>query len=112
MWLAQLLTSTLISNAFIPDPQRSFEKAKTVIIDFVIGNDVPLFEVIRDENGQAVQVDIDYRMTLLQVHHAAKANLTGDEYQIYAELMMPKPACEHLTIEYIPTRGYLKAVNE
>ena len=81
-----------------------------MIIDFVIGNDTPLFEVIRDESGGAVQVDIDYRMTLLQIHHAAKAQLTDSEYRIYAEVMMPKPACEHLTIKYTATRGYLKAI--
>ena len=82
-----------------------------MIIDFVVnGEKPPLFDVIRDDEGKVVQIDIDYRMTLLQVHCAAKAQLSDSEYRIYAEVMMPKPACEHLTIEYTATRGYLKAV--
>ncbi len=83
-----------------------------MIVDFVIGSKTPEFEVMRDGAGDAFQVNIDYRMTLLQVHHAAKAKLSDSEYQIYAEVMMPKPACEHLTIEYTATRGYLRAVAE
>ena len=75
-----------------------------MIIDFVISSNTPEFEVLRDEAGDAFQVNIDYRMTLLQVHHAAKAQLSDSEYRIYAEVMMPKPACKHLTIEYTATR--------
>lgn len=90
--------------------QLSSKRGGKVIIDFVIGNDAPLFEVIRDENGRAVQVDIDYRLTLLQVHHEAKSQLTDSEYLNYSEIMQPKPACQHLPSDHVETRGYLKGV--
>ena len=83
-----------------------------MIIDFVIGSNTPKIEVLRDEAGDAFQVNIDYRLTLLQVHHAAKSQLSDSEYRVYSEVMMPKPACKHLTIEYTATRGYLRAVSE
>ena len=81
-----------------------------MFIEFVIGDDEPSFNVIRNENGTVHTVEIDYRLTLLQLHLLSKKHLSVDELVSYCELMQPKAACTHLEPGAVQTRGYLKAI--
>ena len=81
-----------------------------MFIEFVYGEDDPLFNVVRNEDGSAHTVQINYMATLLQIHLLSKKHLSCAEYVDYCELMQPKPACTHLEPGEVQTRGYLKAI--
>lgn len=77
-------------------------------IDFVIQDGEPEFRVIRNEQGAVTKIELDYQLTLLQIHCLSRRLLSPDEFAIYGALMMPKPPCIHMGADYIATQGYIK----
>lgn len=78
-------------------------------IDFVIRDGNPEFTVIRNEEGIVTKIELDYQLTLLQVHCSSRKLLSPEEFAIYGLIMMPKPACTHMGADYKATHGYIKA---
>lgn len=81
-----------------------------MFIEFTYGNEEPFFNVIRSSSGEIKRIEIDYSLTLFELHHRSHEMLSVDEYASYCELMQPKPACTHLEPGAVQTRGYLKAI--
>jgi hypothetical protein len=77
-------------------------------IDFVIGSENPGVEVLRDDFGKVLHMNIDYQLTLLQLHHSVKSQLSATEYELYEQIMTPKAKCDHLPDDHRPTQGYIK----
>ena len=69
----------------------------------------PEFTVIRNEQGIVTKIELDYQLTLLQIHHLSRRLLSPEEFAIYGLIMMPKPPCTHMGVDYKVTQGYIKA---
>ena len=77
-------------------------------IDFVVDANEPDLKVIRDALGGILKIEVDFRLTLIEIHCLSRKLLSADEWARYAELMMPKPSCIHVGADYRPTRGYVR----
>lgn len=77
-------------------------------IDFVIQDGEPAFTVLRNKEGIVTKIELDYQLTLLQIHCLSRQLLSPDEFAVYGALMMPKPACTHMGADYEATHGYIK----
>ena len=79
-------------------------------IDFVVGTASPDFNVIRNEQRKVIRVELDYRLTLLQIHCLSRKLLSPEEFAVYGLIMMPKPVCTHMGEDYKPTVGYISEI--
>lgn len=79
-------------------------------IDFVAGNETPDFRVIRNQQGIVTKIELDYQLTLLQIHVLSRQLLSPEEFAVYGAIMMPKPPCTHMGADYKETQGYIREV--
>ena len=68
----------------------------------------PAFTVIRNEEGTVTKIELDYQLTLLQIHCLSRKLLSPEEFAVYGLIMMPKPPCTHMGEGYKATQGYIK----
>ena len=59
-----------------------------MIVDFVFLESAPA--VVVDRQTSPVSIQVDYRLTLLEMHESVKMLLTQAEYGKYRELFSPK----------------------
>lgn len=72
----------------MPPPDTLEIRGRAMKVDFVFLEGAPEVSVNRQTSPMLVQVD--YRLTLLEMHESVKMLLTQEEYGKYRELFSPK----------------------